>query len=275
MNHALWDEYRGKIKSRKGGWQIGSGIQSHGYDLMNEIVGHCSYMQLVTLNASGRLPSRAFADWLEALHICLSWPDPRIWCNRIGALGGSAGTSAITATCAGVMAADSRSYGTRPLLEGVEFIQRAHREVEANGISVTDFVDTEVKKHGGKPHLMGYARPIAKGDERISAMERVAQGLGFEHGPHLRLAYKIEKKLSAEFDETMNINGYVSAFFSDQGYTPLEVYRICSVLVFSGVTACFVDAADREEGTFAPLQVADIDYAGKAARELPQRAAEL
>lgn len=268
MKHDPWDHYHGKIRSRKGGWLIGQGVKSHGYDLMNDVVGHCSYMQVVVMNATGRLPSRAVADWIDAVHICLSWPDPRIWCNRIGALGGAARTSTVTATFAGVLASDSRSYGIRPLREGVEFIQRAYAEVTDKGITCTEFVDSEVKKHGGKPYLMGYARPIAKGDERIPAMQRVAADLGFTDGPHMSLAYAIEERLSEQFDETMNINGYMSAFMSDQGYTPEEVYRIFSALVFSGITACYVDAADRIEGSFAPLKVEDIEYTGVEARKL-------
>jgi len=267
MSFELWDDYRGKIRSKKGGWTIGKIIKSHGYDLMNDLVGQYSYMQIIALNATGRMPRRELADWLEAIHICLSWPDPRVWCNRIGALGGSSGTSAVASTCAGVLAADSRSYGIQPLQAGMEFIQRARTDIQ-QGLSVTDFIDAEIKKHGGKPHIMGYSRPIVKGDERIPAMEKVTKRLGFEVGPHLQLAYDIEKVLSDRFDEAMNINSYMSGFLSDQDYSPIEVYRLFSVLVFSGVTACHVDAADREQGTFAPLRASDIIYSGKEAREL-------
>ena len=269
MNFDKWDEHRGKIKSKKGQWKIGDGVSSHGYDLLNDLVGQRSYMQVVMLNATGRMPSPELAKWVEAIHICLSWPDPRIWCNRVGAIGGSAGASVVAATCAGVLASDSRSYGIRPLVEGVEFIQRAHNETHENGKTSQQFVEEEVKKLGGKPYLMGYARPIAKGDERIPAMERTAEQLGFKIGSHLTLAYEIEQILNEKFDETMNINGYMSAFLSDQGFTPQEVYRIFSVLVFSGITACYADAADREQGTFAPLRVEDIVYEGQKRRSIP------
>ncbi|TQV84663.1 hypothetical protein FKG94_03835 [Exilibacterium tricleocarpae] len=268
MNYQSWQQLRGRIKSKKGMWRIGAGVESHGYDLINELVGHYSYMQVVVLNATGRMPSKGLADWFEAVHICLSWPDPRIWCNRIGALGGASGASVVAATSAGIMASDSRAYGIRPIVEGIEFIQRARREVSAPALSAAEFVAREVKKHNGKPYLMGYARPVAKGDERIPALERVARQHHFETGPHLRLAYEIEALLSAQFDESMNINGYVSAFLSDLDFSAQEVYRIFSAVVFSGITACYVDTADREPGHFAPLQVADIEYTGKEDREL-------
>lgn len=264
-NYQPWEKYHGHIVSSRGGWKIGSGVQNCGYDMMEDLVGKTSYMQVVVLNATGRLPSKAIADWIDAIHICLSWPDPRIWCNRIGALAGSSRASGVAASCLGVLAAESTSYGIKPLISGVDFIKHAHTQI-TQGFSVEDFIATEIKKHGGKPHLMGYARPIAKGDERIPAMEKVTEELGFPLGEHLSLAYQIESVLSTKFDESMNINGYVSAFLADQGYSPIEVYRIFSAVVLSGVTACYADTADRLEGSFAPLKTSDVIYKGAKSR---------
>ncbi len=267
MTYTLWDSYRGKIKSKKGGWITGKAINSHGYDMMNDLVGKHSYMQIIMLNATGRMPSRALADWLEAAHICLSWPDPRIWCNRIGALGGSAGASVVASTCAGVLSADSMIYGIKPFKDSVAFIQKVYKATQ-HGENINDIINENIKKHNGKLRIMGYARPVAKGDERIKAMTRVTQNLGFNIGPHLQLAFEIEEIILKRFDESMNIAMYISAFLSDQGYSPKDVYRLLTVLVFSGITACHTDAAEREHGTFSPLQVTDVLYTGVPARTL-------
>lgn len=264
----FWDERRGKIQSKKGGWIIGEGIFNHGYSMMDDLVGKVSYMQLVILNATGRLPDRLVADWFEAAHICLSWPDPRIWCNQIGALGGTTRTSVVAATTAGTLAADAKRYGTKTILGGIQFIQRALFEYK-NGNSVEEIIENECNKHNGKPNIMGYARPLAKGDERVVAMERYQKKLGFSVGEHMQLAYQIEKILMMNFDESMNINGYMSAFLSDQGYTDVEVYRILSMWVASGVTACYVDTRDKAPDAFLPLRCADIEYTGKLARPVP------
>ena len=264
---SLWDQQRNKIISKKGGWFIGDGVYCHGFDMMKELVGKVSYMQVVMLNATGRLPERRVADWFEAVHICLSWPDSRIWCNHIGALGGTMHASAVAATTAGVLATDSRSYGVKPLKEGVAFIQMAMNSLK-RGLSVADIVTAECDKHGGKPFIMGYARPIAKGDERVPAMELVADNLGFSQGDHLKLAYDVDSELMARFNEGININGYVSAFLSDQGYTPEEVYRLFAMVVASGVNACYVDMRDRPAGAFLPLRCDDIDFQGKPSRSL-------
>lgn len=266
---ARFDRFRNRVFSRKGGWFPGRGVFSHGYEMMRDLVGRASYMQVVALNATGRLPARPLADWLEALYICLSWPDPRIWCNQVGAFGGTTRSSPVAATCCGVMAADSRAFGIRPVTDGVAFIQRAMAGREA-GLTAAAIVERECARHGGRPYIMGYARPLAKGDERIEAMERTAAGLGFGTGPHLALAYEVEAVLQERFGEGMNINGYLSAFLSDQGYTPEEVYRLLATLVASGVTACYVDVRDRAPDTFLPLRCDDVEYTGPPPRPLPE-----
>ncbi|OMH38257.1 hypothetical protein [Motiliproteus sp. MSK22-1] len=262
------NEQRGIVKSRTGGWFPGKGVFCHGYSMMDELVGEKSYFQVLILNATGKMVKRPLADWVEAIYICLSWPDPRIWCNQIGALAGTAGSSVVAATAAGSLASDSRTYGVRPLLDGVAFIQNA-MEQKRSGQSVDSIVDAECAKHGGKPHIVGYARPIAKGDERLEAMERVSEQLNFTEGEHLSLAYAIEKNLRDRFDEGMNINGYMSAFLSDQGFTAKEVYQMFSLLVMSGVTACYLDTYDRVPGAFLPQQCRDMDYQGAQPRQVP------
>ncbi|MCP4278330.1 MAG: hypothetical protein GY779_18465 [Gammaproteobacteria bacterium] len=262
------EKQRGMIRSTKGGWFPGKAVFCHGYSMMDDFVGKKSFFQVLILNATGKLVEKPLADWVEAIHICLSWPDPRIWCNQIGALCGTARTTVVAATVAGSLAADSKAYGGRTLLGGLAFIQNALTEHKA-GRSTEEIVANECGKHGGKPVIVGYARPLAKGDERLVAMERVTSDLNFTEGEHLTLAYEIEQILLSQYDEGMNINGYMSAFLSDQGFTPMEIYRIFALMVMSGVTACYVDAEQRPAETFLPLRCADIDFRGKSSRPVP------
>lgn len=262
------DQRRGKIVSNTGGWFPGVGVFSHGYSMLEELVGKKSYFQILILNATGRLVDKPLADWVEALYGCLSWPDPRIWCNQVGALAGAARTSVMAATAIGSLAADSRMYGVFPLLESVGFI-RAALVKHQGGASAATIIQDAFAACTGKPYIMGYRRPIAKGDERLEVMERVGQNLGFTIGDHMRLAYEIEKILMADHDEGMNINGYMSAFLADQGFTPEEAYQMFAMLVASGVTACYLDTYKRPADTFLPLRCEDIDYQGPARRVVP------
>jgi len=264
----FWDAQRGVIHSSNGGWLAGKGVFCHGYDMLGDLVGKASYFQVLMLNVLGYLPERRLADWLEALYICLSWPDARIWCNNIGALSGVARTSVVAANVAGTLAADSSMYGSRTLLAGVEFIRRACAKQEA-GTSIEAIVAKELKRHHGRVKIMGYARPLASGDERIPALEEVSARLGFRVGRHLQLAYDIEAILQRDFDESMNVCGYVSAFLSDHGFDAEEIYRMCAMVVTSGVTACYIDARGKPPDVFLPLRCDDIEYRGRTARELP------
>ncbi|MCF6231211.1 MAG: hypothetical protein L3J62_10590 [Gammaproteobacteria bacterium] len=265
----LWDNNRGVMRSGIGGWKVGEAVYNHGYSMMDDFVGKLSYMQVVALNATGRLPKREFADWVEQVHICMSWPDSRVWCNQIGALSGTSRTTAIAATCAGVLANDSRTYGSKTGVEGVKFIQSALRRVQS-GCSVEQLIEDECAKRGGKPNFMGYARPIAKGDVRIMAMEKVQKTLNMVVGEHQKLAYKISDILLHNFDESLNFNGYLCAVFSDHGFDPVHSDRMFSILVSSGVTACYVDAMSNPPESFFTQRCEDINYAGKAIRTLEE-----
>ncbi|MFL0803895.1 MAG: hypothetical protein K6L81_09255 [Agarilytica sp.] len=262
------DSRRGKIVSNTGGWFPGKGVFSHGYSILEELVGEKTYFQLLILNATGKMVDKSLAHWVEAIYGCLSWPDPRIWCNQIGALAGSSRSSVVAGTAVGCLAADSRTYGVFPLVEGVNFIQAAMQKKD-QGQSVENIVEQETALHKGKPYIVGYKRPIAKGDERIEVMEVYSKKLGFSEGSHLLLAYEIEAVFLERYDEGMNINGYMSAFLSDQGFTSEEVYSMFAMLVASGVTACYLDTLKQPEGTFLPLRCDDVEYVGKPDRKLP------
>ena len=224
----------------------------------------------MVLNATGRLIDKKIASWLEAVFICMSWPDPRIWCNQIGALGGTMRASVVASTAAGVLAGDSKLYAQKTLLEGMRVIQDALK-MKKNGLSAADIVKNECKKHRGKPFIMGYARPIAKGDERVDALEQYSKKLGMVAEDHLQLANEIDRIMSEEYGESININGYACAILSDSGFTPQEVYQLAAILVASGVTACYVDTFERPPESFLPLRCDDIDYQGPPPREVPDR----
>ncbi len=265
----FWDRCRGTIRSRKGGWKIGEGVFSHGYNLLEDFVGSKSYFQVMALHATGRLVERSTADWMEAVYICMSWPDPRIWCNQIGALGGTINTSIVMATAAGLMAGDSKLYGQKPMLEGVTFIQAALKQHKA-GHTASEIIEMECNKHRGKPHIMGYARPIAKGDERVEILKKYALKNNMATGDHLALANKIDQVMLEKHNEGININGYGSAILSDFGFTPQEAYYVSTLLTASGITACYLDTKERPAESFLPLRCDDIDYQGPPPRVVPE-----
>lgn len=266
---SFWDQRRGKILTRKGGLVFGKGVFCHGYDMMEELVGKATYFQVLVLNVTGRLPERRLADWLEALFICLSYPDARIWCNQIGSLAGTAQASPVAAASGGILASDSRLYGPGATLAAFSFMSEALKKKQ-HGVEAQEIVKSHPKRRNdGVPVIVGYARPVAQGDERISSMVLVGERLGLVSGEHLALAYEIDAVLTSKYGETMNLLGYATAFLLDQGFTHQDVYRLLSCWVSSGIHACYAEAADQPPESFFPLHCEDIDYQGKPPRPVP------
>jgi len=265
-----YDKYRGKIYSRKGGWRIGSGITTHGFSLLDDIHRKCSVFQVMIMNVTGKLPERRLADFVEGLFICLSWPDPRIWCNKMGVFSAMTRSSATAAIAAGGLAGDSRMYGagTGPAIEA--FIVQAYQHTVDGEQGVADFIEDNAYR-GGKLFAPGFARPLAKGDERIPAMRRYAQQLDFEVGPYERMANEMEDYLSRKEGEGLNLSGYFTVFMKDRGYTIEEIMGIAAWSVSTGVYAAYFEYSKEPPEAFLSLKVDDIDYAGPAIRDVPDR----
>ena len=265
------DQKRGVIHSRKGGWIMGKAVFNHGYSMMDDLIGKVTFTQLMVMNATGRLPSKRLGKWFEASLFCTSWPDHRIWCNQIGALGGTSRTPAMSATIAGTLAADSRAYGVPPVVESIKFIQKALRK-KREGVKTKKIIADELGRQIGSSYIIGYSRPLATGDVRVPAMERIRKKLGFAAGAHLKLAFKISRHLHKSVNEQINAGGYLAAFLADQGFSATEVERIYATMVYSGVVACYADTSERPAGTFLPLRCSDVHYKGKPARSVPDPA---
>jgi citrate synthase len=202
----------------------------------------------------------------------MSWPDSRIWCNQIGALAGSAGTKASSGCVAGVLASDSILYGPGSLPACMEFISSAVIDKQS-GLSIRGIIDKYARWHFGsdgikKPQLPGYARPVARGDERVISMKKESRKLGFPISEHEQLSDEIARYLQKNFNEDVNIGGYTVAFLVDQGINSTELYRFSVNRVSAGVQACYSEAADNPGGSFLPLRCDDIEYTGKAPRLL-------
>lgn len=265
-NTEYWDKRRGKIYSRKGGWQVGSGISLHGYSLLDDLLGKASFFQVLILGITGRLPEERYAKWLEATFICMSWPDPRIWCNQVSAFGGELRATTSSAIAAGIMSSDSIMYGPGASLDAIDFIHHAY-DFKENGGSVTKFINERASTRLGL-RTPGYGRPIAKGDERVAAMIDYTAKLGFKDGPYFRLAMEIEAYLMKHHQESLNLAGYMAAFASDQGYSKLEMHRMISTCVNGGLHSCFAESRDQVSDSFLPLRCSDIEYTGPEERQI-------
>lgn len=263
----FWEQRRGHIYSNKGGWVLGEGISNQGYSMLDDLVGKASFFQVLMLNVKGKLPDVRLAQWVEAAFICLSWPDPRIWCNQIGALGGDSRAGPVASITAACLASDSALYGPGTVASTVCFLKKARVSIDA-GQSLADFIETEARVKG-RLFVPGFARPVATGDERVAAMQACADDLDFDVGEYLKLAYDMGDYLSSSCGESLNLAGYISAFMLDQGFSDEEGYRIFSLCVNAGIHACYTECRDKSAGSFLPLRCNDIDYVGVPERAVP------
>ncbi len=268
--NSKWDKYRGQIYSQKGGWTVGKGITTHGYNLLGEIHGKCSMFQVMIMNITGILPERRLADLVEGLFISLSWPDPRIWCNKMGVFSALTGSSITSAIATGGLAGDSKMYGPGTGQSIGPFFDLAYRSIVENGETIESFIEGNCYKHG-KLFAPGFARPLAKGDERIPAMRKLALDLGFESGPLENMVNEMESYLEKKSGEGLNLSGYFTAFMMDQGYSIDEIIGIAAFSVTGGVYASYFEYVNQPPNAFLTLRIDDIEYVGKKARKVPKR----
>ena len=265
--HDFWLKARNRIDTDIGKWTGGVGVDVRGYSLFDDLFNKISYMQMLVLNATGKMITAELGKWLENNFMCMSYPDARIWCNQMGAFAANTHSSPTAATVAGCLAADSRVYGGSQTSEyAMTFIQQALQRHQT-GETIEQIVASVPVKQG-KPAIVGFARPVARTDERIEPHREMSQSLGFEIGPHMALANAISEYTEKHFNMGINIGGYTGAFMSDQGFTPREVYLIKNLCVASGVTATYTDNQKPQRKSFLPLQCDDVAYTGHAKRSV-------
>jgi citrate synthase len=229
--------------------------------LFGELIGGASFFQVLIMHVKGgALPEPRLAQWVEGCFLSLAWPDSRLWPNHIAALAGTARVLPAGGICAGSLAADAAIYGPGTALPTARFIQEA-RFLADEGKSIEEIIAT-IGLVGDRLRAPGYMRPLARGDERVPFLQRLADRLGFEIGPHLELAYQIDDYLRERFDEGINLSGYCAAFLSDQSFTPDQMYRLFTLSVTAGVHACYAEYADEPPLSYLPLRCDDVEYTG-------------
>lgn len=262
----LWQRNRNHIKTSIGKWTAGEDVIVRGRSLLNEWVNELDFIQLHVLNLTGRLIEKPLSHWLEKSLFFTAYPDARLWCNQLGAMAGNQKTSPASAFVLGCLAADSKAYGSKAQYLSVLALQNIQQQYLA-GESVGDIVEAFPKSQGF-PIISGFARPVRINDERLQPARQLTKELGFQPGDHLQLAEEVSSYLLQRYGLGMNVAAFCSAFLLDQGFSPIEIYRLRVADVASGVMACYCDNSERPENSFLPLECRDINYRGPAKRNL-------
>lgn len=258
----LLRDHAGVWKSRMGYFVPGSHAVFRGHDLHAELKD-MDWVELYVFGITGRRFSPEQLRLMHALWVYTSYPDARLWNNRVAALASSARSTGNLGAAAALAVSEAWIYGRGNERQAISFYVRTRRRIES-GDSLADCIAEEMARHS---RIAGYGRPLINGDERIPPIMALARQLGLADGPHLRLAYEIEQfLLDSGRNLRINYGALVSAFGADLGLSPSEFYLFMFPSFLAGVQPCWIEASERSEGTLFPLSCADLDYAGPPPR---------
>jgi len=256
----------GRWKSRMGGFfPAEQRTVFRGHDLHADLKG-MGWLELCVFGITGRRHTPQQLRLMEALCVFTSYPDPRIWNNRVVALAATTRSTGALGMSAALAVSEAHIYGRGNEVQAITFFRDTHQALEA-GTALEACLAREMATHG---RIAGYGRPLVNADERIAPTMALAAELGLADGPHVRLAYAVEKHLLDNGKPLrLNYGGLVSAFGADLGFTPREFYLFMYPVFLGGMPPCYIEAAEQPEGSFLPLPCERVDYQGPAKRRWP------
>jgi hypothetical protein len=266
MSSSLQDS-AGRIKTRMGAAFVGSRAVFRGHDLHADLKD-MDWVELYVFGITGRRFTKQQLKLLHAIWVHTSYPDARLWNNRVAALAGSARSTGNLGISAALAVSEASIYGRGIDIRAASFLVGTRKKLE-QGACLADCVRAELEARRG---LAGYGRPIAAGDERIAPMMALARGLDLDGGPHVQLAHAVEQfLLEGRWRWRMNYAALSAALTADLGLTPREHYQFTFPAFLAGMQPCFIEASERPAGTLFPLSCQHVNYMGQAKR--PWRAA--
>jgi citrate synthase len=192
-----------------------------------------------------------------------SYPDTRIWNNRVAALAGSSRSTGSLGVAAALAISEASIYGRGIDMRAIEFLICTNKQLEAGG-NLEECIRQELELHRS---IAGYGRPLVNGDERNQHTLALAQRLGLDQGPYLRLAFSIQDTLLAgRWRMKMNYAAVAAALGADLGLSSREYYLFMFPAFLAGMQPCFIEASDRTEGTLYPVPCTEILYEGESKR---------
>ena len=256
-------------RTRMGIWLPREGrVIFRGRDLFAEL-GHLPWMALLLYGITGRILDPKQIRLFEGIwSLCTSYPDPRLWNNRVAALAGTSRSTAALGVAAATAVSEASIYGRRPDIRAVDFLYRAKEKVD-QGAPLEEIIKNELKRYRTLP---GFGRPITRRDERISVLLALAKDLGLADGPYVALAFRIQESLAnSRLRMQMNVAALGAALAADQGLSPRETYHYTLLSFSVGLVACYLGAFENPEGTFFPLRCSTVSYRGSPARTWASR----
>ena len=217
------------LRKTEGNWQTemggsipGERVVIRGKDLFSELSDY-SWMQLLLFMITGREFSKKESEFLDRLWaLCISYPDPRVWNNRVAALAGTVRSTPALGISAGSAVSEAKFYGGQATLGAFEFLRECKSKLDS-GEDLEQIIREELKVNRA---IYGFGRPVTSKDERISPVQDLIHANGYEKGEYILLAYDIESILkTSRLRFNLNIAGSgCSSGAADMKFTSYEYY---------------------------------------------------
>jgi len=257
------EQHVGQLKTKMGAFFPGERVVFRGKDLFGSLK-NLDWLELYIFGITGR---RYTSQQMRVLHACWthnSYPDARLWNNRVAALAGTARSTAPLGIAGALAVSEASIYGGTTQLRCCEFLTRTKKMVDG-GSSLEELVRAEIKEKRG---IGGFGRPIVKTDERIVPIMAIVREQGLESGPHLKLAFEVERiLLEGRWRWHMNSVGLTAALCADFGMSPREYYLVAVPVFLAGMPPCYLDAVGKPEGLIFPVPCRDVNYEGVPCRQ--------
>jgi hypothetical protein len=255
----------GRLTSRMGTFYPGSHVIFRGHDLHADLKD-MDWVELYVFGITGRRFTKEQLRLMHSIWTYTSYPDVRLWNNRVAALAGSSRSTGNLGIAAALAVSEASIYGGGILARAIAFFIHTQKKLEGGG-NLSDCIRVELSTHRS---IGGYGRPLINGDERIPHLMQLAAELGLDQGPHLRLAFAIEEVLlTGRWRMKMNYAALVAALGADIGLTPREFNLFMFPVFLAGMPPGYIEAAERPEGTLYPLPCGGIEYGGQSPRPWP------
>lgn len=249
----------GRLQTRMGAFWAGSRAVFRGHDLHADL-RQMDWIELYLFGITGRRFSSEQLELLHGILVYTSYPDARLWNNRVAALAGTVRSTPALGISAAMAVSEASIYGGQPGVKAIDFFLRAQKHVAANG-SLEEFVEKERR-------VYGYGRPTPDTtDERIPWLKALAHRLGLDQGPHFKIALEVETILLARHAHLrMNYAAITASLCADMGFTVREFHVFRVPLFVAGMPPCYLEAADKPEGSLFPVPCDHITYEGVSKR---------
>lgn len=246
-----------------GKWFSGERIIFRGRDLHRDL-GRSDWVSLYLFAITGRDLGQDLSRLVESIWVLTSYPDPRIWNNRIAAQAGTARSTGALGLSAALAVSEATIYGRRADMRAYGFIDEA-RKRDAAGEPISEIVESEIRLHRGLP---GYGRPIVRGDERIQYMLNILDEFHERKFPTVELALEIDNVSKAtRYRLHLNYAGLVAAISIDIGLSAREHYFMTYPAFLAGMVPCYLEASERHAGSLFPISCRNVEYTGEKERK--------